>query len=477
MKRWLVRYRLEAISFGTGFSLMSFELAAARILAPAIGSSMYVWTSVIGVIIAALSVGFIVGGRVADRRGRASDVAILLLAASTAATLALLSYRDILVWVVESYTDGRMQGVVAALMLFAPTSFLIGVTSPYLAKLNVRSLHSTGRTIAALDACNALGGIIGTFVTGFFLFGFIGARETIICVALLLIAMSWFVAVRTRVGVRVVVTGLLLVLLLMPPSQASAIKRIDSASAHYEIVSMLSSTGQVTGLMTGPSGVQSAVYQDGRDELVFWYTNEMARLTLERQPKSILMLGGGAFTLPQYLAERLPDAQIDVVEIDPKLEMISKEYFDYKSPTNVTLYFEDARTFVNREGAQYDVILVDAYGDTMIPFSLMTREYGEALATHLTPDGMVITNLVVGQRGACRDIWTAINAAYASKLPFIQYRTRSADSPRGNYIVTYARERQVLQNYTEVNSSGLVSYTDNFAPAERLYFDCLRQGA
>lgn len=475
MKQWLVRYRLEVISFGTGFSLMSFELAAARILAPAIGSSMYVWTSVIGVIIAALSLGFVVGGRIADRRGRPFDVALLLLSAAVAATITLLSYQDILQWIAESYTDGRIQGVIAALMLFAPTSFLIGVTSPYLAKLNVRSLRSTGRTVAALDACNALGGIVGTFFTGFFLFGFIGARETIICVAVLLIGMSWLLALRTRPIARATVTVLLLLLLFIPSTQAATVRRIDSATAHYEIIDMLAPTGMATGLVTGPHGVQSAVYKDGRSDLVFWYTNEMARVAIERNPKSILVLGGGAFTLPQYLASKLPDAQIDAVEIDPKLEDISTQYFHYAHPSNVSLYFEDARTFVNRNGGMYDVVLVDVYGDTMIPFNLMTREYGVALAQHVRPGGLVLANLVVGQTGACKNIWKSINAAYGTELPHAQYTTRSAGLPRGNYVLAYTREQQDLHGYTRISTTDSQGYSDNFAPAERLYFDCLQQ--
>lgn len=475
MTQWFRKYRLELISFGTGFSLMSFELAAARILAPAIGSSMYVWTSVIGVIIAALSLGFVVGGRIADHRGRPFDVALLLLSAAVAASVTLLSYQDTLQWIAESFTDGRVQGVIAALLLFAPTSFLIGVTSPYLAKLNVRSLHATGRTIAALDACNALGGIIGTFVTGFFLFGFIGARETIICVALLLLGMSWMIAVRTRSIARGIVSGLLLVVLLVPPSQTTALARIDSASAHYEVVILPGKVGEVTGLMTGPYGVQSAVYQDDRGELVFWYTNEMARIALQRQPKSILILGGGAFTLPQYLADKLPNARIDVVEIDPKLEAISKEYFHYKSPANVALHFEDARTFVNREGTQYDMILVDVYGDTMIPFTFMTAEYGRAISQHLQPDGMILANLVVGQTGACRHILSAINAAYGVALPAAQYRSQLPSAARANYIVAYSREAQPITGYTPIATTDTAPYRDNYAPSERLYFDCVQQ--
>src|SRR5687768_11349177 len=103
--RWIRRYRLELISFITGFSLLTYELAAARVLAPSIGSSTYVWTGVIGVIIAALSLGFFVGGRLADKRNKPIDLVILLLLASTMAVVTLLSYQGMLDAIVESITD------------------------------------------------------------------------------------------------------------------------------------------------------------------------------------------------------------------------------------------------------------------------------------------------------------------------------------------------------------------------------------
>lgn len=469
----LRHHRLPIISFVTGFSLLTYELAAARVLAPSIGSSTYVWTGVIGVIIAALSLGFFVGGKVADRRNRLTDLVWLLMFASGMAVLTLITYEDLLYSIVEAIADSRLQAVVAALLLFAPTSFFIGMTSPYLAKLNVQSLKSTGQAVASLDMFNAIGGIAGTFVTGFFLFGFIGSRQTIGLVAVLLLTISWMVAPRIYTKYRVIVSAILLLCAFTPaPAIAGAIS-IDTPSAHYKVINVFRNDVPITGLITGPSGTQSAVYQNGLKDPVFWYAKEVSRVTLERNPKDILVLGGGAFTLPEYFADALPDSTIDVVEIDPELEAISKEYFHYTNPSNVNEIFTDARTFVNQSTKQYDVIVVDVYGDTSIPFSLMTKEYGQALSRLVKPNGIVIANIIGGLEGKCKDTFAAVDAAYRTWLPNALYINESGKiERRANHLVIYSAAPTQAAGFKPLPSFNQAAYTDNYAPAERLYYDC-----
>lgn len=468
------RVRLQLISFITGFALLAYELAAARILAPSIGSSTYVWTGVIGVIIAALSLGFFAGGILADRRNKAGDVAWLLLLAAGMVALTLLSYETVLREIVQTTVDSRIQSVVAAFILFAPASFFIGTTGPYLAKLNVHKLTSTGQSIAALDMFNALGGICGTFVTGFILFGYIGSHQAIGLVSVLLVVASWLVAPRLRSLSRSLASAVVVLMALTPAAYASGVTVIDTASSHYRVVTGLYDDRPVVGLMTGPGGVQSAVYQNGTSDPVFWYAQQMTRLAIERQPRSVLVLGGGAFTMPQYLSDQLPDAQIDVVEIDPELASISKQYFQYKQPSNVHATFTDARTFVNQSTKTYDVILVDVYGDATIPFSLMTKEYGKAVAARLNPDGLLVANIIGSMRGTCSQVMAALNGVYSQDLPYTHYAARPGSRPdqRANYVVVYSRQPMRPKGFEPLTGLNNTIYSDNFAPAERLYYDC-----
>ena len=465
--------KLEAISFITGFSLMAFELAAARILAPSIGSSTYVWTSVIGVIIAALSLGYWVGGRLADKRKAASDVVWLLMLAATTVVLALVSHPVVLEWAVQAASDSRVQAVVAATLLFAPASFLLGAVSPYLAKLNITSIETSGAKVASLSALNSVGGIAGTFVTGFILFGYIGSRETLGIVTVLLLLASWLLVRRYRRGQRLILSALLLLPVLLPVKPVAGVVDIDTPSAHYQIVQYDTEQGPVVGLVTGTGGVQSAVYQNGLREPVFWYIRELARQIIEQYPARILVLGGGAFTLPQYLAEALPASRVDVVEIDPELERISRQYFGYTQPDGVRLVFDDARAYVNTVTATYDAIVVDVYGDTSVPFSLMTQEFGQAIGKRITPGGRVYVNIAAGPTGACRELFSAIDIAYRSALPYGVYSSQfGKEEPRGNHIVTYTRQPIAITGTAPLEQLGGTRYTDNYMPAERLNFAC-----
>lgn len=478
MRKWAAArfrsQRLVLISFATGFSLLTYELAAARVLAPSIGGSTYVWTGVIGVIIAALSLGFYSGGKLADRRNQATDVAWLLILAGAMVALTLISYEGVLRSIVQSTVDSRVQSVLAALVLFAPASFFIGVTGPYLAKLNVRKLASTGQAVAALDMFNALGGICGTFITGFILFGYIGSHQTIGLVSLLLVGVSWLIAPRLYIVWRLIISLLIVLVVLTPMERAPGVVTLDTASAHYRIVTGSYDNQPIIGLLTGPGGMQSAVNQNGLSDPVFWYTQQMTELAIERNPGSILVLGGGAFTMPQYLSEQLPHAHIDVVEIDPKLEEISTKFFHYKSPGSVNAIFTDARTFVNQSTKTYDMILVDVYGDAIIPFSLMTREYGKAVAARLKPNGLLIANIIGSLKGECSHVMNALASAYRQELPYAYYAARpgAEASDRANYVTVFSRQSESLRGYAELPATNQLPYSDNFAPAERLYYDC-----
>ncbi|MDB5187092.1 MAG: spermine synthase [Candidatus Saccharibacteria bacterium] len=463
---------LPIVAFVSGFSLMTFELAAARVLAPSVGSSTYVWTSVIGVIIAALSLGYWAGGKMADARNRATDIAWLCLAIAAAITLTLLNYQNLIDSTVQSIEDARLQGVFASLMLFAPASFLIGALSPYLVKLKVTSLATSGQSFASLSALESIGGITGTFVTGFILFGYIGAREAFAVVAFLLIAISWLITPTRRWQLRLVVS-LIIAFLCLGTLQIVNKGHIDTASAHYSIFDRVLDGQPVRGIATGPNGTQSGIYINDPNKLVFWYTQRMVEVVAQA-PKHdrILVLGGGAFTLPQYLATTYPDSTIDVVEIDPKLADIARQYFYYKDPKNVNMIFEDARTYINKSQQKYDAILVDVYSDSSVPFSLTTKEYGQQIERLLADKGIVIVNMIAGPYGPCGELLNVLDAPYRQSMTYARYKTQRVGSVKSNIIVTYSKRPIQWTESFPLNIHTAVTYTDNYAPVERIQQNC-----
>lgn len=473
----------ETIAFATGFILMAYELVAARILAPSIGTSMYVWTSVIGTMIAALALGYAAGGWIADKRTAKQDIAWLLLLSCLAVTATLLFYQETVSVIVGLSNDQRVQGVLAALLLFMPASFLLGMISPYLVRLRTRSVETTGRSVAGLSALNSIGGITGTFATGFLFFTWIGSRETLALLAALLLVCSWAIMPRHRLKERLIMSvGLLLAVSLevfAPARAAALVASIDTPSAHYEVVNARYGGRDVRVLMTGPFGFQSGVYRDGSRDLAFAYAQKMAALVEASPAKDrILILGGGALTIPDYLAHAYPSAQIDVVEIDPRLEAIAKEHFNYSSPSNVRLFATDARAFVERAAGQYDVILVDVYSDSFIPFSLTTTEYAQSLRELTHDHSTVIANIIASVSDECAPLLASMDTAYRGAFKnAVLFPVRTGDlTQRQNLIVVYANSPLTwaahLDNSRQVFLPAGRELTDNYAPVESMNRRC-----
>ncbi len=466
-----------------GFALMAYEMVASRILAPTIGSSIYVWTSIIGVIIAALSVGYAIGGRLADRRVQPADIALLLLLSAGSVLLTALSAPVVLGMVASALTDPRIQGVMAALWLFAPTSLLIGMISPYLARLKTESVATTGQTIASLSALNAIGGITGTFITGFIFFAYIGATQTLLLISLLLLAASWTIRPATQLKLRLA-ASMIIILLSALTATASSIREpgiaalVDTPSARYRVIDTIYQGRPIRALASGPGGLQSGIYLDGSSELTFSYTRKIAQLVdAADNKKQILVLGGGTYTLPEYLAGRYPQSRIDVVEIDHQLADVARQYFDYSDPKNVHIFAEDARAYLNRSSARYDIVIVDVYSDTLIPPTVATVEYAAELLEALTPKGLVVANIIGSEVPACRPLLQSLHASYLHALPNSRaYPLIDLDlRTEQNIIIAYSKDRAALNPLPSQGSRSIqpgTPFSDNYAPVEHLKHRC-----
>ncbi len=493
-KRLLALYRsnfkpgvLEIIAFTTGFCLMAYELVASRILAPAIGSSTYVWTSVIGVIIAALSVGYTVGGIIADKRVKQTDIALLLLGTTLAMLVTVLCSDNILLSIRDIVSDARLRGLFASLLLFMPASFLMGIISPYLVRLHTSSVEKAGRSVASLSAMNAIGGIVGTFTAGFLFFGYIGSVQTMALLCLLLVAASWIITPKQDTQMRLMATlaiGALAVIAYLPQiirsAEAQGIRNIDTSFSHYQIVDYTNASGKnIRVLSNGPQGGQSAVDRRHPSQLVFEYTKALAQSVAQAPGKQrIAVLGGGTYTLPQYLARTYPTSQIDVVEIDPDLLGIAKTYFQYQPTGNITHIAADARTFLNTNKRTYDLIIADVYNDTSVPFSLTTTEYTAQLRRNLTPSGTVLVNAIMSPSKACTPLLGGVNSSYLQNFTYnkgFALEDWSVKS-RQNIIMAYSNTSlgwlHLKQDEITATLPQAKVLTDNFAPVEKLTFAC-----
>ena len=213
---------LGALVFGAGIGALATEITASRLLAPYFGSSTIVWANLIGIVLAALAVGYWLGGRLADRRPRATLLgSIVLVAAVCVAAIPFVAepFLDLTVEGLDDASAGAVIGsFIAVLLLFAPPVVLLGMVSPFAIRLAVSSIETAGAVAGRLYALSTAGSLLGTFLPALILIPAIGTQRTFLVIAALLAASSCFL-----LGVRyLVVAGLLAALVLLPPGAVKA---------------------------------------------------------------------------------------------------------------------------------------------------------------------------------------------------------------------------------------------------------------
>ena len=178
------------IVFVASACTLILEIVAGRILAPVIGVSLYTWTSIIGVVLAGISVGNYIGGLVADKYPSRQTLGLILLV-SGAFTVVILPLISIAGDVVSDLPL-LPRIVTLTAVLFLPVSLILGMVTPIVIKLQLQELSRTGDIVGRFYAVSTAGSILGVFLTGFVLIQWIGTRPIVLAVAITLIAMALF---------------------------------------------------------------------------------------------------------------------------------------------------------------------------------------------------------------------------------------------------------------------------------------------
>ena len=438
---------LEAAVFICGALVMSYEIVGARIVAPYLGSSTYIWTSLIGVILGALSLGYWLGGRMADRRPQLRVLSAAIFIAGGLVSLTILVKSVFLGSIARSTLPLELLALFASLTLFAPASVALGFVIPYATKLRLVSLSDTGRTVGRLYALSTLGSILGTFAAGFFFIPFVGSTRTLYLIAGALFGLALLIS--PVIAERRNITALILFAFAVGGSELEAaylrsvgVVEFDS---EYNRIRILETKDRRTGLpMTAmvidPFAVQSARFIDS-NELVLEYT-KFFRLVRHYRPdhRTALMIGGAGYSFPQELLREHPDSTIDVAEIDPAMTAAAKEHFGLKPDPRLRIFHEDGRRFINRaDPKSYDAVFVDAFGTLFsVPFHLTTVEAVRELERLLSDDGVVIVNIGSALNGPADGFLASTLATYRSVFPFVEVFKVDGDVEGGkvqNFIV------------------------------------------
>lgn len=411
--------------------VMVIELVAGRLVAPLVGNSLYTWTSIIGVILAGISLGNYIGGRLADRYASRRFLGVTFLLAALGSLSVLL-----LVEVVGSQGLPLINiPLIARMILFITLIFflpsvLLGLISPIVIKLTLNNLAKTGNVIGRIYAASSLGSIVGTFATGYFLISWFGSRTVVLGVSILLAVMglllgNWFRSSTRSAAAAALVVVIGVGLTFAPPIQRHLRGACLVESDYYCIKVRDDKSDNIDyKVLTLDHLVHS--YNAVGDPLKLRYSYEqvgaeLAQYLVDRDGKlESMFIGGGGYTLPRYLETLWPDAKIDVAEVDPAVTRVVYEHMDVPRNPNIVSYNMDARQYlISTAGSKrYNFILGDAFNDFSVPYHLTTKEFNELVKLHLTDNGVYMLNLI---DGGDLPFATAVMRTLRSVFPYVYF--------------------------------------------------------
>ena len=388
---------LYPLVFLAGIGSMAAEMCASRLLAPYYGSSTVVWANIIGLILASLSLGYWIGGRVADRHPSPRLLAKLVLAAAAwvaaipfvARPLLELSVRGI-----ETVSTGTVVGSFAAsLALFAPPVVILGMVTPFAIRLATTGVADAGRVAGRVFALSTLGSLIGTFGPALITIPLIGTQRTLLlAAAILALAASPLLGRKAVLGFAG--AALILGLFAIPPGVVKAVPGLLlEEESRYQFIHVIQS---------GPERWLSlneglAIHSLWRADTVLtggeWDAFLTAPPLLGRPAAKVAILGNAGGTTARAFGVYYPDAQIDGVELDPAVSAAGRRYFGLSENAKLTVYDADARPFLQASDERYDLIFIDAYRQPYVPFYLATQEFFRLCRERLTPGGVVVLNV------------------------------------------------------------------------------------
>ncbi|OYT17769.1 MAG: hypothetical protein B7C24_00945 [Bacteroidetes bacterium 4572_77] len=398
--------RLLLIAFVSGALVMVFEIVGARILAPYIGTSFYVWTALIGFVLASLSLGYFVGGRLIDEKPQEILIAKALFMAAISLFGVYLFKDDFLQWINQHVIGIKASALMATFVLFVPPSFFLGNISPMVSRLILNEIQTAGKSMGGVFAYSSIGSLLGTFLAGFVLIPIFPLSTIMLGLVGIALSLSLYLFFLEKKWLWVFVGfALLCMLVYMGTTKKADSSYILETESSYNSIKIYPSNDYKTGdsiLMMQLGRQRAGGMSLVGNPLPFNYLYYF-RLAEHFKPgfSKALMLGGAAYSFPKYVLKNYPETHIDVVEIDEKLSQIAYDFFELpKNNARLTIFHEDARTFLNKQKDKYDVIYSDTFCSAIsLPYQLTSIEAVQLQYDMLEEDGLLIVNVIQAVSG------------------------------------------------------------------------------
>lgn len=461
---------LNLIVFACGASLMGLELLAARVLAPVMGNSIFVWGAIISSFMIALSLGYWVGGRIADRYGAARSLGVVIGAAGITTSLSPLISNATLM--PAAALGPRLGPLVATTLVFFVPALLLAMVSPLGVRIAASAgLSRIGRTAGSLYAVSTAGSIAGTLATSFWLIPLLQVEPLVVGIGVLLTLTALATLglsseeepthAPRELGARWTQASVALALVgcIVGAGMFLHVNRPQDINADGETVLFREDTQYHRITVTEKDNVRSLRFDRSRQTAISLedgYTSVIAypnylHLALAANPeaKRVLVLGLGAGAVTKRMWRDYPEMTIDSVEIDPVVVDVAERYFGLPEDERLTVTVNDGRRFIQGTDETYDIIIVDAYYADSLPFHLTTSEFFSELKAHLKPGGVVAYNVISSVEGETselfRSMYRTAGGVYAHLWVFPIGISENGATEQNRNIIVLATDADVSQ--------------------------------
>lgn len=489
-----MKYFLIGQVFISGMTSLALEMCASRLLGAYFGTSLYIWAVLIGLILIYLTIGYFIGGRLADRYPSTQVLSLITATAALATSLIPFVCQSILSWSVQALAQVSVSAFLSSLLgtvlLFAVPVTLLGLVSPYAIRLMTQQVEKSGRTSGSLYAISTCGSILGAFLPVLWLIPTFGVRRTFLIFGVLLFAASlWSLRSYWRLAFVLVVIALLLPLGPLK-NIPNLIYNQESLYNYIQVTQQPDGTRQL--ILNEGEAIHSIYYPDRARVLTGWYWDYFLAAPYfnsgftPQKLHRVGIIGLAAGTIARQFTQVYGPVPIDGAEIDPSIVNVGRKYFAMNEP-NLHVYVQDGRAFLATTQEHYDVVAIDAFQQPYIPFQLTTREFFSQIRSHLSPEGTVVLNtahtthdyrLVQAFVNTLKQVFPSV---YTFNVPgtfntevmatmqatsIETFRSNLAQFPPDTTMGQVASE--VLPVVTAAHTDGGIVFTDNKAPIEQI---------
>ncbi len=368
-----------------GATVMAVELCGAKLMAPIYGGSLFVWAGILAITLAALAFGYFYGGILSSKEKPV--IKLYYVVSVSAVFIALMPFIAQFVLPLLSYLNFNIAVIFSAVVLIFSPIFLLGCTSPLFIRLNAATLDTVGLISGKVYAISTFGGIVSTFLCGFFLIPELGLKNTLLIFSILLFV-SGFVTLKT---IKPVASVLFIAALFVSFKSINETKKhlFNAYGVLGEItVSEFERDGKKIRSLQVNKIIQTEMDMASNNSNLPYISIIDSLVEVKKEKAEALVLGLGGGMVANLLCNK--NYRVDGVEFDARIIEAAKKYFGLNSKVNAIN--DDARRYINQCKKKYELIIFDLFKAEEQPAHIITSESLKSIKLMLSPNALVIIN-------------------------------------------------------------------------------------